>query len=43
MDSKGSGEAKASLTSKVTLDSSVKTVALENYAGAPEIFQNVKR
>jgi len=49
LDSKGSGEGKASLMTKVIVDDSlpgapgVKTVALDNYASTPAILQNVKR
>ncbi|HYR84446.1 MAG TPA: hypothetical protein VE422_10250 [Terriglobia bacterium] len=43
MDSKGLGEGKASLTSKVTFDNEARTVALDNYAATPAILQNVKR
>ena len=43
MDAKGFGEGKASLTSKVILDNEGKTLALDNYAATPTIFQNVKR
>ena len=43
MDSKGSGEGKSSLTSKVILDNETKTLALDNYAATPAILQNVKR
>jgi hypothetical protein len=43
IDPKGLGEGKASLTSKIILDKEAKTVALENYASTPAIFQNVKR
>jgi hypothetical protein len=43
LDTKGSGEGKASLTAKVAVDGDAKTVSLENYAGAPAILQNVKR
>jgi hypothetical protein len=39
---KGTGEARSSLTSKVILDET-KTLALENYAAAPVILQNVKK
>ena len=42
MDSKGFGEAKASLTTKVVLDNENKALALDGYAGAPAIFQNLK-
>ena len=43
MDSKGSGEGKTSLTTKVVFDNEAKTIALENYAAAPALLQNVKR
>ena len=46
LDAKGSGEGKASLMTKVIVDESApgaKTVALDNYASTPAIFQNVKR
>jgi len=43
MDSKGLGEGKASLTTKVILDNEAKTLALDNYAATPAILQNVKR
>jgi len=43
IDSKGVGEGKTSLTSKVILDNEAKTPALDNYAATPAIFQNVKR
>jgi hypothetical protein len=43
LGTKGAGEGKASLTAKVAVDGDAKTVALENYAGAPAILQNVKR
>lgn len=39
---KGAGEAKTSLTTTVVVDPAAKTVALENYAAAPAILQNVK-
>jgi hypothetical protein len=42
MDSKGSGEGKSSLASKIVLEMQSKTVALDNYAAAPVILQNVK-
>ena len=42
LNSTGSGEGKASLTSKVILDSDAKTLALDNYAATPAILQNVK-
>ena len=46
LNSKGPGEGKTSLTTQVIVDDNVlgaKTVALENYAAAPAILQNVKR
>jgi hypothetical protein len=43
MDSKGLGEGKASLASKVILDNEAKTLALDNYAATPAVLQNVKR
>ena len=43
MDSKGSGEGKASLTSKVIFEDEAKTLALDNYAATPAVLQNVKR
>jgi len=49
LDSKGSGEGKASLMTKVIVDENAagapgtKTIALDNYAATPAILQNVKR
>ena len=43
LNAKGLGEGKTSLTTKVIVDSPAKTVALDNYAAAPAILQNVKR
>ena len=43
LDPKGVGEGKTSLTTKVVVDSAAGTLALDNYAGAPAIFQNVKQ
>jgi hypothetical protein len=43
LDSKGVGEGKASLTTKVIVDNEARTIALDNYAATPAIFQNVKR
>jgi hypothetical protein len=43
MDAKGVGEGKASLTTKVVVDNAAGTLALENYATPPVIFQNVKK
>jgi hypothetical protein len=42
IDSKGIGEGKASLTTKVVLDKEAKTLALDNYAATTAILQNVK-
>ena len=43
IDSKGLGEGKASLTSKVIFENEAKTLALDNYAATPAVLQNVKR
>jgi hypothetical protein len=43
LNSKGLGDGKTSLTTKVIVDTEAKTIALENYAAAPVILQNVKR
>ena len=43
LDSKGLGEGKTSLTTKVILDNEAKTVALDNYTATPAILQKVKR
>jgi hypothetical protein len=43
LNSKGLGEGKTSLTTKVIVDNEAKTVALDNYAAAPAILQNVRR
>ncbi len=43
LDSRGSGEGKTSLTTKVILDNEARTVALDDYAATPAILQNVKR
>ena len=43
LDSKGIGQAKTSLTSKVVVDNDAKALALDNYAAAPPILQKVKR
>ena len=43
MDSKGLGEGKTSLTSKVVFDGAAKTLALDNYTAIPVILQSVKR
>jgi hypothetical protein len=39
---KGDGEAKASLTTKVAIDSTIKSIALDNYATAPVVLKAVK-
>ena len=43
VDARGIGEAKTSLTSKVIVDNDAKTLALDNYAAAPVLMQNIKR
>lgn len=43
MPPKGTGEAKASLTAKITLDLEAQTIGLENYAATPALLSNVKR
>ena len=43
LNAKGLGEGKTSLTAKVIVDNEAKTIALENYAVAPVILQNVKK
>ena len=43
LDSKGLGEGKTSLTTKVAVDTDAKTIALENYAATPPILQSIKR
>jgi hypothetical protein len=43
MDSKGVGEGKTSLTSKVILENEARTLALDNYAASLAILQNVTR
>jgi hypothetical protein len=42
MNSKGSGEGKTSLTTKVIVDGDAKTLALDDYTSAPANLQNVK-
>jgi len=42
LDSKGFGEGKASINTKVVVDPDAKMVALD-YAAAPAILKNVKR
>jgi hypothetical protein len=43
LDSKGVGEGKTSLTTKVVVDNDAKSIALENYAATPAVLQSVKR
>jgi len=43
LSSKGSGEGKTSLTTKVMVDPEARTLALDDYAATPAILQNVKR
>jgi hypothetical protein len=40
---KGDGEAKASLTGKVAIDSSVNSIALADYATLPVVLKEVRR
>ena len=42
LDSKGSGEGKASLATPVVVDDEARTVALDNYGAAAPILQSVK-
>jgi hypothetical protein len=39
----GTGEGKVSLTTPINVDSAVKSIALENYAGTPIVLKAVKR
>jgi len=43
LDSKGLGEGKTTLTTKVVVDNDAKTLAIDNYAGTPALLQSVKR
>lgn len=43
LDSKGAGEAKASLNAKVVVDIEDRTIALGNYAAVPAILKNVRK
>jgi hypothetical protein len=43
VNAKGEGEGKASLLGKVAPDSAAKIVALEDYAGQPVVFKNLKQ
>src|SRR5262249_41526650 len=42
LNAKGEGEGRASLTGKVAVDPATKTIGLENYAGLPVLFKDVK-
>jgi hypothetical protein len=42
LNAKGEGEGKASVTGKVTVDATDKTVALADYASLPVVLRNVK-
>jgi hypothetical protein len=43
LTAKGSGEGKTSLLTKVIVDQDAKTIALDDYAAAPAMLQNIKR
>jgi len=43
LNAKGEGEGKASITGKVSVDSSANTIALDGYSALPVIFKEVKR
>ena len=43
LDTKGMGEGRTSLTTKVIVDGEAKTLALDNYAATPATLRNVKR
>jgi len=43
LNAQGLGEGKASLATPIAIDSSAKSVALENYASLPVVFKGVKR
>jgi hypothetical protein len=43
LNAKSEGEGKISLTGKVAVDSSAKTIALENYSAMPVVLKDVKR
>ncbi len=43
LDSRGLGEGKTSLTTKVIVDNEAGTLALDGYAATPAILQHVKR
>jgi len=43
MNPKGIGEGKTSLTGKVTIDATAKSIALDGYTALPVVFKDVKR
>jgi hypothetical protein len=43
LNATGAGEGKVSLATPVNVDGAVKSIALENYAGAPIVLKAVKR
>ena len=43
LDSKGVGEGKTSLTTKVVVDNDAKTLAVENYGATPTVLQSVTK
>jgi len=43
LNSKGEGEGKVSLATKVTADSAAKIIALESYSASPVVLKNVRR
>jgi hypothetical protein len=43
LDSRGTGEAKTSLTERVVLDIGSNTIGLSDYSGAPAALKNVKK
>jgi hypothetical protein len=43
VNAKGEGEGKASISGKVVVDGTAKTIALENYSALPVVLRNLKR
>jgi hypothetical protein len=43
LNPKGSGEGKASLTSRIVADNEAKMLRLDDYAAAPALIENVRR
>jgi len=43
LNAKGMGEGKTSLTGKVTMDATAKTIGLDGYSTLPIVFKDVKR